>query len=138
MGIRIYNTLSRTKEDFEPVSPGRVGMYVCGPTVYAPSHIGHAVGPVLFDCIKRYLTFRGYQVTWVLNVTDVEDKLIARAREEGTTVAADGTVCRPFQANDRIVITRYGADFLLVRNPKRSEWHALRRKLRWGEGPNMH
>jgi len=88
LGFRIYNTLTRTKEAFVPVREGRVGMYVCGPTVYAPSHIGHAVGPVLFDCIKRYLTFRGYEVTWVLNVTDVEDKLITRAREEGTTIAA--------------------------------------------------
>jgi NAD+ kinase len=57
---------------------------------------------------------------------------------KGTTVAIDGRVGHAFQASDRIVITRYAADFLLVRNPKRSEWHALRRKLRWGEGPNMH
>lgn len=56
----------------------------------------------------------------------------------GTTVATDGAICRHFQVADRIVITRYGADFLLVRNPQRSEWHALRRKLRWGEAPNMH
>lgn len=57
---------------------------------------------------------------------------------EGTTVATDGRILRPFQPSDRIVITRYAADFLLVRNPKHSAWHALRRKLRWGEGPNMH
>ena len=88
MPIRVYNSLTRTKEEFRPVREGQVGMYVCGPTVYAPSHVGHAVGPVLFDCIKRYLTFRGFKVTWVLNVTDVEDKLIKRAAEEGTTVAA--------------------------------------------------
>jgi cysteinyl-tRNA synthetase len=61
-------------------------MYVCGPTVYKPSHIGHMVGPVIFDTVKRYLTYLGYQVTWVVNITDVDDKLIFRARELNTTV----------------------------------------------------
>jgi cysteinyl-tRNA synthetase len=61
-------------------------MYVCGPTVYKPSHIGHMVGPVIFDAVKRYLTYLGYKVTWVVNITDVDDKLIARAKELGTTV----------------------------------------------------
>jgi cysteinyl-tRNA synthetase len=61
-------------------------MYVCGPTVYKPSHIGHMVGPVIFDTVKRYLTYLGYQVTFVVNITDVDDKLIKRANEEGTTV----------------------------------------------------
>jgi cysteinyl-tRNA synthetase len=61
-------------------------MYLCGPTVYKPSHIGHAVGPVIFDAIKRYLVHRGYDVTWVVNITDVDDKLIAEAAKQGTTV----------------------------------------------------
>jgi cysteinyl-tRNA synthetase len=61
-------------------------MYVCGPTVYKPSHIGHMVGPVIFDTVKRYLGYSGYQVTWVVNITDVDDKLIVRARELGKTV----------------------------------------------------
>ena len=61
-------------------------MYVCGPTVYKPSHIGHMVGPVIFDTVKRYLTYLGFQVTWVVNITDVDDKLINRARELNTTV----------------------------------------------------
>ncbi len=86
MPLRIYNTLTRQKEPFETVAPGKVGMYVCGPTVYKPSHIGHMVGPVIFDTVKRYLTYLGYQVTWVVNITDVDDKLIVRARELGTTV----------------------------------------------------
>ena len=81
--IRIYNTLTRTKEPLEPVRPGKVGIYLCGPTVYKPSHIGHMVGPVIFDTIKRYLTYNGYEVTWVVNITDVDDKLIARSREMG-------------------------------------------------------
>jgi cysteinyl-tRNA synthetase len=86
MPLRVYNTLTRKKEEFQPVRPGKVGMYVCGPTVYKPSHIGHMVGPVIFDTVKRYLTYLGYKVTWVVNITDVDDKLIARARETGTTV----------------------------------------------------
>ena len=58
-------------------------MYVCGPTVYKPSHIGHMVGPVIFDAIKRYLTYLGYEVTWVVNITDVDDKLIDARRRTG-------------------------------------------------------
>ena len=61
-------------------------MYVCGPTVYSKSHIGHMVGPVIFDTIKRYLVYLGYQVTWVVNITDVDDKLIVQAQKDGTTV----------------------------------------------------
>jgi cysteinyl-tRNA synthetase len=77
--IRIYNTLTKTKEEFQPVRQGKVGMYLCGPTVYKPSHIGHMVGPVIFDTIKRYLTYCGYDVTFVINITDVDDKLIAES-----------------------------------------------------------
>jgi cysteinyl-tRNA synthetase len=84
--LRVYNTLSRQKEEFRTVEPARVGMYLCGPTVYKPSHVGHMVGPVIFDTVKRYLTYLGYQVSWVVNITDVDDKLIVRARELGTTV----------------------------------------------------
>lgn len=88
MALHVYSTLTRTKEPFRTVEPGKVRMYVCGPTVYKPSHIGHMVGPVIFDTVKRYLTFRGYQVTFVVNITDVDDKLIVRAKELGTTVQA--------------------------------------------------
>jgi cysteinyl-tRNA synthetase len=88
MALRVYNTLKREKQDF-PKKPGEpVTMYVCGPTVYKPSHIGHMVGPVIFDTVKRYLTYLGYPVTWVVNITDVDDKLIKRAGELGTTVPA--------------------------------------------------
>src|SRR5262245_47104591 len=86
MPLVVYDTLSREKEVFEPVTPGKVGMYVCGPTVYKPSHIGHMVGPVIFDTVKRYLKYLDYEVTWVVNITDVDDKLIVRAKELGTTV----------------------------------------------------
>src|ERR1700730_17701158 len=84
--LRVYNTLTRQKEPFKTVVPGRVSMYVCGPTVYKPAHIGHMVGPVIFDTIKRYLVYSGYKVKFVINITDVDDKLINRARENNTTV----------------------------------------------------
>src|SRR5262249_54990991 len=76
MALRVYNTLTRKKEEFRTVRPGKVGMYLCGPTVYKPSHVGHMVGPVIFDTVKRYLTYIGYQVTFVVNITDVDDKII--------------------------------------------------------------
>ncbi|MGD0899153.1 MAG: cysteine--tRNA ligase [Thermoguttaceae bacterium] len=85
--IRLYNTLSRTKEPLDPVQPGKIGIYLCGPTVYKPSHIGHMVGPVIFDAIKRYLVYSGYEVTLVVNITDVDDKLIAESAARGTTMA---------------------------------------------------
>ena len=88
MPLRVYNTLTRQKEDFQTVLPGQVSMYLCGPTVYKPAHIGHMVGPVIFDTVKRYLTYRGYQVKFVINITDVDDKLIVRAAERKTTVDA--------------------------------------------------
>src|SRR5512144_2776253 len=69
--LLVYNTLTKAKEPFETVQPGKVGIYLCGPTVYKPSHIGHMVGPVIFDAIKRYLSYLGCQVTLVINITDV-------------------------------------------------------------------
>jgi len=81
--IRVYNTLSKNKEPFETVRPGKVGIYLCGPTVYKPSHIGHMVGPVIFDAVKRYLTYSGYEVTLVINMTDVDDKLISESNARG-------------------------------------------------------
>jgi cysteinyl-tRNA synthetase len=86
--IRVYNTLSKTKEPFETVRPGKVGIYLCGPTVYKPSHVGHMVGPVIFDTVKRYLAYSGYDVTLVINVTDVDDKLIAESSARGIPMSA--------------------------------------------------
>ncbi len=86
MSLRVYNTLTQQKELFTPVTPGKVGIYLCGPTVYKPSHIGHAVGPIVFDTIKRYLVFKGFEVTWIVNITDVEDKLIGEAQVQGCSV----------------------------------------------------
>jgi cysteinyl-tRNA synthetase len=83
MTIRVYNTLSRSKEEFVPRDPGAVSMYVCGPTVYNHIHIGNARTFLTFDVIRRYLAFRGFDVRFVQNITDVDDKIIARAAEEG-------------------------------------------------------
>jgi cysteinyl-tRNA synthetase len=83
--LRIYNTLTRKKEEFVPLTPGRVGIYVCGVTVYDYSHVGHARSALAFDMIRRYLLFRGYQVKFVRNFTDVDDKIIQRAQREGVT-----------------------------------------------------
>jgi cysteinyl-tRNA synthetase len=84
--LRVYNTLSREKEPFRTVEPGKVAIYLCGPTVYDKAHIGHMVGPVIFDCIKRYLAYCGYDVTWIVNITDVDDKLIKKANDRGITM----------------------------------------------------
>lgn len=86
MALQVYSTLTRKKEPFHKEPGETVTMYVCGPTVYKPSHIGHMVGPVIFDTVKRYLTYLGYKVKWVVNITDVDDKLINRAKELNTTV----------------------------------------------------
>ncbi|APG24772.1 MULTISPECIES: cysteine--tRNA ligase [Syntrophotalea] len=85
MSLRVYNTMSGRKEVFEPLQPGKVGMYVCGVTVYDYCHIGHARANVVFDVIYRYLQFIGYDVTYVRNYTDVDDKIIKRANERGIT-----------------------------------------------------
>lgn len=86
MALRVYNTLTHKKEPFEPITPGKVGIYLCGPTVYKPSHIGHAVGPIIFDVIKKYLVHLGYEVKFVVNITDVDDHLIEESAIQDTTV----------------------------------------------------
>ncbi len=79
--LKVYNTLTRHLDDFEPIHPGRVNMFVCGPTVYDVSHIGHGKSYVAYDIIARYLRKKGYSVFFVLNITDIDDKIINRARE---------------------------------------------------------
>ena len=85
MTVRVYDTLQRAKVDLEPRDPGRVSIYVCGPTVYDVPHIGHGRTALVYDVIRRYLRWRGLDVTYVSNVTDVEDKIIARAAETDST-----------------------------------------------------
>ncbi|EYE87592.1 cysteinyl-tRNA synthetase [Fervidicella metallireducens AeB] len=86
MAIKLYNTLTRKKEEFKPITPGEVKMYVCGPTVYNFFHIGNARTFLVFDTIRRYFEYRGYKVQFIQNFTDIDDKLIKKANEEGITV----------------------------------------------------
>ena len=83
MSIQIYNTLSKRKEEFKPLEPGKVKMYVCGPTVYNLIHIGNARPMIVFDTVRRYMEYKGYEVNYVSNFTDVDDKIIKKANEEG-------------------------------------------------------
>ncbi|MBP1557428.1 MAG: cysteine--tRNA ligase, partial [Oscillospiraceae bacterium] len=86
--MKIYNTLTRKKEEFVPIEEGKVRIYACGPTVYNFIHIGNARPICVFDTLRRYFEYRGYEVKFVQNFTDIDDKLIKRANEEDTTVPA--------------------------------------------------
>ena len=83
MTLRIYNTLKGKKEEFIPLEPGKAGMYVCGPTVYDNCHMGHARASIVFDVVFRYLMYKGLHVTYVRNITDIDDKIINKANDEG-------------------------------------------------------
>jgi cysteinyl-tRNA synthetase len=117
MSLRVYDTLTREKQLFVTVRPGKVGMYLCGPTVYKPSHIGHMVGPVIFDAIKRYLKYKGFDVVWVVNITDVDDKLIDAAAKHKTTVQE---LAEKYTAEYLDCLTRFGIESI-DRFPKASE-----------------
>ena len=86
MAIKVFNDLTGKKEELKPQKTGEIGWYNCGPTVYDFIHIGNARNAVVFDIIRRYLEFRGFKVTYVQNFTDIDDKMINRANEEGITV----------------------------------------------------
>ena len=118
MPVQIYNTLTGQKELFQPIHEGQVSVYVCGPTVYSDSHLGHAKTYVSFDIILRYLRYRGFKVFYVQNITDVghllgdgdegEDKLLQRAREleQEPMVVAEYFSRRHFEAMDRLGVIR--------------------------------
>jgi cysteinyl-tRNA synthetase len=118
MSLTVYNTLTRTAAPFVPLLPGKVGMYLCGPTVYDDCHIGHLMGPVLFDAVARWFAVRGFQVRLVNNITDIDDKIINRALATG----------EPWEA----ITQRYTAQYLgylarlqvntVTDNPKCSEY----------------
>ncbi len=82
--MKLFNTMSMQKEEFVPIEPGKVRMYACGPTVYNFIHVGNARPIIMFDVLRRYLEYRGYEVTFVQNFTDVDDKIIKRANEEAS------------------------------------------------------
>ena len=83
--MRLYNSMTRKKEEFVPLEPGKVKMYSCGPTVYNYFHIGNARPFIIFDTLRRYFEYRGYDVKFVQNFTDIDDKVIKKANEEGVT-----------------------------------------------------
>ncbi len=115
--MRLYNTLTKQKEEFVPLVKGEARMYSCGPTVYNYFHIGNARPFVIFDVLRRYLEHKGYKVNFVQNFTDVDDKMIKRAREEGTTVAelADRFILEYYHDADKLAIRRATA------NPRATE-----------------
>lgn len=106
--LQIHNTLTRQKEDFKPIKPGEIGMYVCGVTVYDFCHIGHARTFVSFDMIVRYLRYRGYKVNYVRNITDIDDKIIKRANEKGIDAKelAEHFIQEMYQDFDKLNIAR--------------------------------
>ncbi len=108
MSLVLYNDLTRTKEPFIPVREGRVGFYSCGPTVYDYFHIGNARPFIVFDVLRRYLEFSGYEVIFVQNFTDIEDKMIARANREGITVRqlADRFIAEYYKDADALGVKR--------------------------------
>ncbi|GAG74964.1 unnamed protein product, partial [marine sediment metagenome] len=87
MPLKIYNTLTRKKEEFIPLKKGEVGMYVCGPTVYNYIHIGNARPFIIFEVVRRFLKFKGYKVKYIQNLTDIDDKMINKAKELKITVS---------------------------------------------------
>jgi cysteinyl-tRNA synthetase len=108
MGLQVYNTLTKAKEDFVPLEAGKVRLYVCGVTVYDFCHIGHARSAIVFDVIYRYLMFRGYEVTFVRNFTDIDDKIIRRANETGVDyrTVADRFIKAFYDDMDRLGVLR--------------------------------
>ena len=112
MALTVFNTLGNGKETFSPITPGKVKMYVCGVTVYGLCHIGHARANVAFDIIVRYLRYRGYDVTFVRNFTDIDDKIIRRANEEGvkTEEIADRYIRAFYEDFDRMGLVRPDAE----------------------------
>ncbi len=111
MALRIHNTLTRQLEEFVPRERDRVTMYVCGPNLYGPSHVGHALSYIIFDTFKRYLKYRGYHVRHVQNFTDIEDRIIAAAQKENTTIfaIADTYIARFMREMDALNIQRADA-----------------------------
>jgi cysteinyl-tRNA synthetase len=104
MSLRIFDSLSRKKEEFTPLTPGEVRMYVCGVTVYDRCHIGHARSAIVFDVIRRYLRFKGFRLSFVRNFTDVDDKIIRRAQQEGVS---------PSEISERY-IAEFGTDMASI------------------------
>ncbi|MDD5167099.1 MAG: cysteine--tRNA ligase, partial [Candidatus Omnitrophica bacterium] len=125
MSIFIYNSLTRKKEIFQPLNPSQVTMYVCGPTVYDQPHIGHARSAYIFDVVRRYLAYRGYQVKFVRNVTDVDDKIIDKAKAEfpgEDLIGAVKKVSEKYLASYHEALQELGITNAGISEPKASEY----------------
>ena len=116
--MKIYNSLTRKKEDFSPLEKGRVGMYVCGPTVYDEPHIGHARSAYIFDVIRRYLEYKGYKVKFVRNVTDVDDKIIEKAKSVASRQSPVASLVEATQEVSKKYLESYHNDMDLLRIKK--------------------
>lgn len=118
--MKVFNTLTRTKEEFVPLESGKVKMYVCGPTVYNFFHIGNGRTFIVFDTIRRYLEYRGYEVNFIQNFTDIDDKMINKANDEGTTVkeVGDKYISEYYQDADGLNIKR------ATKNPRATDYIA--------------
>ena len=116
--MKVFNSLTKTKEEFVPLEPGKVKMYVCGPTVYNYFHIGNGRTFIIFDTIRRYLEYKGYEVNYVQNFTDIDDKMIQKANEEETTVkeVGDRYIKEYYQDADGLNIKRSST------NPRATEY----------------
>jgi cysteinyl-tRNA synthetase len=108
MALKLYNTLTRRKEEFQPLDPPAVGMYVCGITPYDETHLGHARAYVTFDVIRRYLEFSDYQVKHIQNITDIDDKIIAKANEQkvGVKEITEKYTAAFYEVMDRLNVKR--------------------------------
>ena len=119
--LKIYNTLSRQKEEFKPIHAGKIGMYVCGITVYDLCHIGHGRTFVAFDVVARYLRYLGYQLNYVRNITDIDDKIIRRANENGESIETLTNRMIGEMHNDFAALAGQSLDRLLHRRRPRAE-----------------
>ncbi len=129
--MRIYNSATHKKEEFQPIESGKVRMYVCGPTVYDNIHIGNARTFISFDVIRRWLIASGYEVTFAQNLTDVDDKIIKRANEQGRTAAEVAT-----EFSDKFIDVMRAANVL---DPDvRPRRHARRQRARSRCAPPRH
>lgn len=126
--MKIYNSLTRKKEEFVPITSGRVGIYVCGPTVYDSPHIGHARSAYIFDVVRRYFEYKSYKVEFVRNVTDVDDKIIEKARKSSGTQAPGGDLIGAAKEISKKYLDEYHDDMELLkirkpdREPKATEY----------------
>ena len=111
--MKVFNSMTREKEEFRPIEPGRVTMYACGPTVYNLIHIGNARPLCVFDVLRRYLEWRGFKVNFVQNFTDIDDKIINRANEEGTDYKTIAERYIAEQGFDRVLTGGVSSKFLI-------------------------